>query len=401
MTYRRDFIRTALGGSTVLLLTACAGGSATSPAAPTAAGAAPKPTTGAPAPTAPANAAPTAVPAAAAPKPTTIAPTTPAAAAAGAASDLDQLYADAKKEGHVTWWTAHYAQEAADAVQVAFVAKYPGIEVEFIRQTAQVVYQRLTESLKAGTHAVDVFASTDESHYLTLKPQGVFAQYTPVGVDALSPAYRQIDPDQTYHVGALGFVLVNYNTSKVQKPPQTWNDLLDPQWKEQITVGHPGFSGFVGNWVVAMMDKYGWDYFTKLAQNDPKIGRSINDTVTDIVAGERTVGAGPDNYSLSQKAGGNPIDVQFPTDDAISIVSPVAILKDAPHPNAARLFESFFYTKEYSETMAKTFNYPLRTDVASPSGKSPDQIKSYRNKGDRLQAGIPEAIAKWRETFGV
>jgi iron(III) transport system substrate-binding protein len=204
-----------------------------------------------------------------------------------------------------------------------------------------------------------------------------------------------------YHVGALGFVLINYNTSKVPKPPQTWNELPDPVWKDQVTLGHPGFSGFVGNWTVAMWDKFGWDYFTKLAANNPKIGRSVNDTVTDIVAGERFVGAGPDNYSLSQKAAGNPIDVQFPTDDAILIVSPVGILKDAPHPNAARLFESFFYSSEYSATMAKTFNYPLRADVPSPSGKSVEQIKSYRNKGDRLQTGIPEAVAKWRETFGV
>ncbi|HEX8967852.1 MAG TPA: hypothetical protein VF937_08240 [Chloroflexota bacterium] len=34
-------------------------------------------------------------------------------------------------------------------------------------------------------------------------------------------------------------------TACVQKPPQTWNDLLDAQWKDQVTVGHPGFSGFV------------------------------------------------------------------------------------------------------------------------------------------------------------
>src|SRR6267378_1906410 len=379
MTYRRDFIKSALGVSSVLLLTACGGGASS-----------PSPAT-----------APTTAPAAAAAKPTTAAPASTAAPAGGANSDLDQLYAAAKKEGHLVWWTAHYAQEAADAVKNAFVAKYPGIEVEYIRQTAQVVYQRLTENLKAGTHAVDVFASTDESHYLTLKPQGVLAQYTPVGVDVLPQAFGSIDPDHTYHVGAIGFVLLNYNTSKVKTPPQSWNDLLDPQLKDQVTVGHPGFSGFVGNWAVAMWDKYTWDYFTKLAQNNPKIGRSINDTVTDIVAGERLVGAGPDNYSLAQKAAGNPIDVQFPTDEAILIVSPVAIMKDAANPNAARLFESFYYSKEYSDTMAKTYNYPLRSDVPSPTGKSPDQIKSYRNKGERLQMGIPEAVAKWRETFGV
>ncbi len=323
-----------------------------------------------------------------------------AAPAGSEAADEEKLYAEAKREGRVVWWTAHYAQSAADAVRDAFVTKYPGIDVQFIRQTAQVVYQRLTQNLKAGVREVDVFASTDEAHYVALKKQRVLATYRPLGVDILPRAYRNIDPDNVYHVGALGFVLVNYHT-KVTVPPQKWTDLLDPRWKGQITVGHPGFSGYVGNWVVAMWDKYGWDFFTRLARNNPKIGRSINDTVTDIVSGERLVGAGPDNYSLEGKARGNPINIQFPADDAILIVSPVGILRDAPHPSAARLFESFFYTKEYSLTMAKVYNYPLRPDVPPPAGVPIDKVKWYRNKAERLETGVPEAVAKWRETFGV
>ncbi len=323
-----------------------------------------------------------------------------AGAPAGLSPEEEKLYEEARKEGKVVWWTAHYAQSAADAVRDAFVARYPGIEVQFIRQTAQVIYQRLNQNLKAGVREVDVFASTDESHYLALKKQGVLAAYRPLGVDVLPKAYRNIDRDNTYHVGALGFVLINYNT-KVTTPPGQWTDLLDGRWKGQITLGHPGFSGYVGNWVVAMWDRYGWDYFTRLAKNNPKIGRSINDTVTDIVSGERLVGAGPDNYSLENKARGNPINVQFPADGAILIVSPVGILKDAPHPSAARLLESFYYTKEYSMTMAKVYNYPLRADVPPPSGVPIDKVKWYRNKAERLEKGIPDAIAKWRETFGV
>jgi iron(III) transport system substrate-binding protein len=328
-------------------------------------------------------------------------PSSAPAGPTGAVLDEAALYAAAKKEGSVVWWTAHYAQNAAEGVRDAFVAKYPGIQVDFIRQTAQVVYERVTQSLKAGTHEVDVFASTDESHYPTLKAQKALVAYRPLGVDSLPEAFRSIDADQTYHVGALGFVLVNYSSKSVPNPPKKWGDLLDPQWKDKITLGHPGFSGFVGNWVVALTDKFGWDYFTKLNANNPKIGRSINDTVTDIVGGERVVGAGPDNYSLDRKAAGNAIDVQFPEDDAILIVSPVAILKDAPHPNAARLFESFYYTSVYSETVAKTSNYPLRADVPSPAGKTIEQVKWYRNKVDRLESGIPEVVGKWRETFGV
>jgi iron(III) transport system substrate-binding protein len=324
----------------------------------------------------------------------------PSLALAAPSGEEEKLYADARKEGKVVWWTAHYALSAAEEVKKAFLAKYPGIEVEFIRQTAQVIYQRLTQNLKARIREVDVFASTDEAHYVALKKQGVLASYTPFGVSRLPKPFQDIDSDKTYHVGALGFVLINYR-AKLENPPQKWTDLLLDRWQGKVTVGHPGFSGYVGNWVLAMWDKYGWDYFTKLAKNKPKIGRSIFDTVTDIVSGERMVGAGPDNNSLESKAKGNPVEIQFPTDEAVLIVSPVGIMKDAPHPNAAKLFESFFYTREYSLTMAQTFNYPLRADVAAPSGLPLERVKWYRNKVDRLEKGMPEAVAKWRETFGV
>ncbi|GAC1594768.1 MAG: extracellular solute-binding protein [Myxococcales bacterium] len=325
----------------------------------------------------------------------------PAAAAPAAQDESDQkLYAEAKKEGKVVWWTAHYALSAAEAVRDAFVAKYPGIEVQFIRQTAQVVYQRLSQNLKAGVKEVDVFCSTDEAHYLTLKKQNVLASYRPLGISSIPKSFQDIDPDHMYHTGAISLVLFNHRADLKDRPLK-WTDLLDDKWQGKITLGHPGFSGFVGNWVVAMTDKHGWEYFTKLAKNKPKIGRSIFDTVTDIVSGERVVGAGPDSLSLENKAKGNPIDISFPADESILVVSPSAILKDAPHPKAARLFESFFYTHEYSAAMAKTFNYPLRSDVPAPSGRALDKVKWYRNKVERLEQGVPEAIAKWRETFGV
>ena len=315
-------------------------------------------------------------------------------------ADVSKLYDAAKKEGKVVWWTAHFAQEAAEKIRDAFKAKYPGIEVEFIRQTAQVIYQRLTQDLKSGIHEVDVFASTDEAHYVELKKQSVLAEFQPADIDKLPAQFRNLDPDGYYQLGSLAFVIINYNPAKI-KPAARWIDLVEPRFKGQLSTGHPAFSGYVGNWVVAMNDKYGWDYFKNLAANNPKIGRSVNDTVTDILAGERNIGAGPDNLSLFKKAAGNSIDIVYPQDGSILIVAPVAVLKDAPHPNAGRLFENFMYSKEYSQALAKQAHFPLRAEVASINGMTLEKIHWVRVKADRLAAGVPEVVAKWRETFGV
>lgn len=319
-----------------------------------------------------------------------------------AEKDVSKLYDAAKKEGGLTWWTAHYEQSAAETMAAAFKKKYPGIEVSLLRQTAQVIYTRLQNDLKAGQTECDVFCSTDEAHYPPLKKAGALATFTPPDIDLLPKQFQSLDPDHQYYLGAVGFVLINFRSDKVTAAPKSWKDLLDPQWKGKITTGHPGFSGYVGNWVVAMIDKYGDSYLRDLAKNSPKINRSVNDTVQDILSGERVVGAGPDNFSLAKKTQGNPIDIQFPSDDAILIAGPVGVLKGSRHPNAAQLFVNFMYSKEYSEALVSTSNFPLRTDVKPGSGElALDKIKWYRNKVDRLTNGVPEAIQKWREIMGV
>ena len=315
--------------------------------------------------------------------------------------DVSKLFDAAKKEGQVVWWTAHYEQTAAEKMAAAFKLKYPGIQVDLLRQTAQVINTRLLQDLKAGQNTCDVFCSTDEGHYPPLKKMGALTAFTPPDLDLLPKEYQKLDPDNQYHLGAIGFVLINYRTDKSPTPPKSWKDFSqDPQWKGKLTTGHPGFSGYVGQWVTAMLKLYGDQFLKDLKKQDPKVGRSVNDTVTDIVNGERTVGAGPDNFSLAKKALGNPIDIVFPTEGPVIIPGPVGVMAKSQHPNAAQLFTNFMYSKEYSEALVSTSNYPLRADVKVPAGlPTLDKVKAIHNTLDQL-AGINETIAKWREIIG-
>ena len=316
-------------------------------------------------------------------------------------ADLSALYAAAKKEGTVVWWNAQTSQAVSEATRAAFKAKYPGIEVEFIRQGGQVIYQRLTQGLKSGVTECDVFATSDEAHCVELKKQNVLAEFTPVEHDKLYKDFRDLDPDGTYQLGYLNFVLMNYQDKKVLNPPKKWTDLNDPRFKGQLSVAHPGFSGAFATFSVAMYDKYGWDFFTRLEANQPKVNRSLFDGVTDIMAGERLVAIGPYDLASEKRAGGAPIQIQFPTDEAVLVVYPTAVLKNAPHPNAARLFANFVASREYSDVLKNAWFFPIREDVPPADGLKLSSIKYYHNKVGRLVAAVPEVLAKWRETFGV
>jgi iron(III) transport system substrate-binding protein len=316
-----------------------------------------------------------------------------------------QLYEAAKKEKPITVYTAHYNTEDAQSLCAAFERKYAGLKCDFVRTTAQVAYQRFQQDLQANAAVASIFSSTDVSHYPELKKKGLLLEYRPHNapdmVDSLK-AYN--DRDGQYWVTAAALMTLTYNTSVVSEKdaPKNWPDLLDPKWKGKVSIGHPAFSGYVGTWVVLMQKLYGWDYFTRLEKNEPQIGRSVNDTVTMLNSKERVVAAGPEGTTLLSRDKGNPLAVVYPTDGALLMVSPSAIPKNAPSPNAAKLYLEFLLSKEAGEVQVKSHNLSVVKGVAPAPGAKPlEQIKVVRPTEDEIARGIPEVKQKFRETFGI
>ena len=318
-------------------------------------------------------------------------------------ADTAELEAAARKEGGLTWYTAQTDGETAELIGRSFTARYPGVPVTVVRTTAQVAYERLSQDIKNKIAQCDVFSSTDPGHDETLKQKGLLARYVPVNDTSLSPQFRNFDKDGFFHSTSAGLVLLGYNTRKVkaEDAPKNWPDLYDPRWKNQVSVGHPAFSGFVGTWVVAMRKLYGWEYFERLEKTRPQIGRSIIDTATMLTSGERMVAATSATASLMAADKGNPLAVIYPTDGAVLIVAPSAILVAAPHPNAARLFMEFLQSEETARIAVKTRAESLRPEVTPlAGGKSFTEVKTLQLTVAETQKGIPEVIEQWRDTFG-
>lgn len=312
----------------------------------------------------------------------------------------DALYAAAKKEGALNLYWGSYEQKTIEEIRDAFKAKYPGIEVSLLRQASQTIFTRLRLEIQNDAVQCDSIGTTNLLHYKDLQKLGAIQPFKPTNIDMVPEAFRSIDPENTYHVGAISLTTINQSTS-VTAPPTSWTALLDAPWANQITTGSPAFSGDVASWVVAIRKKYGDDFLRAFAKQKPKVGQSNVDTVTDILSGERKVGsAAPFSYSLTQQAAGNPIGVTVPSDDAILNLGLTAVPTKAPHPNAGKLFTDFLYSLEVSNILAKNFWPTLRTDVPWAEGRTLESIKWYRNPVDNLAAEVAEGIAKWKEIVG-
>jgi iron(III) transport system substrate-binding protein len=320
-----------------------------------------------------------------------------------ARADLAALEEAARKEGSLTWYTAQMSGEAAEDIGRIFTRKYPAISVTLIRTTGQVAYQRVLQELKNRTPQCDVFCSTDNSHYPALKARGALAEYKPQNAGALAPQFVGLG-DSSYYVPATASLQVMVYHTKNVKPedvPRNWTDLIDPKWKGRVAVAHPAFSGYFGQWTVAMRKLYGWEFFEKLAKQNPRIGRSGNDPIAMLNAGESLIGTGPVSTSVQNIEKGNPIGFLYPKDGTLLCFGPASVMAAAPHPNAARLFLEWMLSEDYAKACVKWHLEPVRADAPQMEGtKRLSDINLIRLTEPEIAKGMPEVIESWRDTFG-
>ena len=253
----------------------------------------------------------------------------------------------ARKEGKVVWYTSVDVR-AAERIARAFEAKYPGVAVQVERSGAERNFQRLAQEYGSGIKVADAIESSDASHFIVWKKQGWLAPYVPEDVAKHWPAEHK-DPDGTYATWRATFACVGYNT-KLVKPedvPKSYADLLDPKWAGKMVKAHPGYSGTILTATFAIARDIGWEFFEKLAKQRVMQVQSAADPPKKLAAGERQVMADGSEAMLHQvKEEGNPIAPIYPTEGTPAITGPAGVAKDAPHPNAARLYVSFLLSVE-------------------------------------------------------
>jgi iron(III) transport system substrate-binding protein len=308
----------------------------------------------------------------------------------------------AKKEGKVVWYTS-LALPSSTAMAHAFRTKYPGIEVEVNRTGSQRVLQRVMQEASANIKNVDVIHTSDAGHFVLLKEKGMLMKYTPKGVEPFPAGFK--DKDGFYFGMRATLSVIAYNPKLVAEKdaPRTWKDLLNPKWSGKEVTAHPGYSGIIMTHVLALVNLYGWDYFRDLAKNKLHIVQSANDPAGIVASGERPVGVnGAEYFYYKTLKQGNPIKIDYPKEGVPLIVSPVAIAKDAPHPNAAKLFVEYLFSKESQQLLAdKEGLYTGHPDVTYPADKPKlKDLKLLPVDADELEKRNTEIKTRFVEFFG-
>jgi len=308
----------------------------------------------------------------------------------------------AKKEGKVVWYTS-LAIPSSTAIAHAFRTKYAGVDVEVHRTGSQRVLQRVMQEAGAGIKNADVIHTSDAGHFVLFKDKGMLMKYIPKGAEIFPAGFK--DKDGFYFGMRATLSVIAYNPKSVAEKdaPKTWKDLLNPKWKGKMVSAHPGYSGIIMTHVLALVNLYGWEYFRELAKNGLHMVQSANDPAGVVASGERPVGAnGAEYFYYKTQKQGNPIKIIYPNEGIPLVVSPVAIAKDAPHPNAAKLFSEYIFTKESQQLLADREGlYTGHPEVTYPADKPKlKDLKLLSVDADELEKKNAEIKKRFVEFFG-
>jgi iron(III) transport system substrate-binding protein len=330
---------------------------------------------------------------------------TPIRAQAPAATAIDQKLIDAaKKEGKVVWYTA-VDLPVAEKVGKAFEAKYPGVAVRVERSGAERVFQRIGQEYASNIHAVDVVNSSDAAHFIVWKRDGILAPYLPEDVAKHYPAEHK-DPDGMFASFRAWGCVVGYNTNMVKKEeaPKSFADLLDPKWSGKIVKAHPGYSGTIMTATFQITRDLGWDYLEKLAKQKIMQVQSSTDPPKKLALGERAVMADGNEYNMFlEKEKGSPVEIVYPTEGTPLVIGPNGIFKNAPNPNAARLFQSYCFTPEAQQLIIDVGGLrSLHPQVKEHAGrKLMKDVKWMKDDAAGVEKTAEQIKTRYTKIFGV
>ena len=321
---------------------------------------------------------------------------------AGPATAVDQALIDAAtEEGAVTWYSTLIIDQAVRPLAAAFEEKYPGINVSFSRATNSDTALKIINESKAGRVQGDVFDGA--LSILPLMEAGLVEPYKSESAEAFPDDLK--DPDGHWTTTHQYFLTAGYNTSMVspEDAPKTYEDLLDPKWKGNLAWTNDltpnGPPGFIANILTHMGEEDGMEYLRKLAEQQPASIPGSQRVVLDrVIGGEYPVGLMTFNHhSAISGAKGAPVD-WIKMEPVVATTSSIGIVKNAPHPNAAKLFVEFVLSDEGQKVLAEAFYLPARPGVEAKVPELQPDVGNFEVTSIG-PAKVAESLEKWTAIY--
>jgi len=280
--------------------------------------------------------------------------------------------------------------------------KKTGIKVNYLRASTGELVNRI--AAEKDNPQTDILLGGASSYHIQLNNQNALEAYVSPEAKAIPEYAKASDGTWTgFCVLTLG---IGINEERYAKKfpgipePQTWEDLLRPEYKGEIVMTNPAASStaylFVQNQLQRAGWDGGWDYLLKLAPLVGQFPDSGSAPAKLIGTGEYSLGISYIHAVAKYKAEGFKVKMIAPP-QSVGDVDCISIMKGAKNIDAAKQFVDFMLSKEAQELMSSIdFTIPVNPAAKGAEGSIPVSSLDLIKYDTKLAASQKDQVLeKW------
>jgi iron(III) transport system substrate-binding protein len=264
-------------------------------------------------------------------------------------------------------------EDWCQAMTQTFSAK-TGVQTDFVRLSSGETVARLNAA--KDSPEFDVWHGGPADGYGAAAEAGLLQQYVSPNSEVIADEYKDAEGYWAgVYVGVLGFCS---NTASLDKlgadVPTSWEDLLDPALKGQVSAAHPSTSGtaFTTLWTQVALsggdEEAGLGFMRKLHNNILQYSKSGTAPGQTAGRGEVAVGLVFSHDCVKYKeAGMDNLEVSFPSEGTGYEIGGVAVVANSKNEAAAKAYADWALTAEAQEIGATVGSYQVLTNPQAAS----------------------------------
>jgi iron(III) transport system substrate-binding protein len=323
---------------------------------------------------------------------------------AGAAETMSEIKEAARKEGMLVWYSAMRGEHTAKLADL-FMKTYPGVQVKTVELTSGDITARLITEYRGRQYNADIasasaFAVSQLNSERLLQP---FILPEEISGQLTKGTY---DP-KGYWVSQYALTYpISYNPRKLAelglKIPSSLEDFTHPEWRGKFAISTDYYDWYQGLAQHLGQDQ-ARDLVKRIAANGPLVRSTSGAMLQLLDVGEYAATPHVFGYNtFESKKAGKSVDLVNATPVVVALQTG-GILRNAPHPNAAKLYQIWMTSPEtqqfISTVLGRTSTHPDIENV--PEVWDPKKAEYVILDPDEQIKQSREFLKEYRTIFGI
>ncbi|PSW18245.1 putative 2-aminoethylphosphonate ABC transporter substrate-binding protein [Photobacterium sanctipauli] len=280
----------------------------------------------------------------------------------------------------------------------------PDIKIKWVRDSTGIMTAKLLA--EKDNPRADVVWGLAGSSMALLKEEGVLKPYEPKGLELVRSNLVDPQEDKAWFGNDAFFNAVCFNEMVAKAEglpkPESWEDLLKPEYKGHIAMPNPASSGTgymqVSAWMQSMGDNAAWAYMEKLDNNIAHYTHSGSKPCVQAGMGEVAIGISMAIRGATLKTQGAPIDIIMPKGGVGWEAEAVGLVNT--QSDAAKTLVDWSISKEANKLYNEFYPVVGHKDISAEVQNYPDVEGAMVDMDFGQMAQSREAVLKtWSEKF--